>query len=55
LTGPLARGDIATLRKHIQALQRMPEARDAYFALARTAVQMLPVKHRAELKKLLKD
>ncbi len=55
LTGPLARGDLATLRKHLQALQRVPEAREAYFALARTALKMLPVKHRAELRKLLKD
>jgi predicted short-subunit dehydrogenase-like oxidoreductase (DUF2520 family) len=55
LTGPLARGDVATLRKHIQALRRLPEARQAYFALARAAVEMLPVKNAKELKRLLKS
>jgi predicted short-subunit dehydrogenase-like oxidoreductase (DUF2520 family) len=54
LTGPLARGDVATLRKHIRALGRVPEAREAYFALARTAVRMFPVKNPAELMRLLK-
>jgi predicted short-subunit dehydrogenase-like oxidoreductase (DUF2520 family) len=55
LTGPLVRGDVATLRKHIKALRRVPEACQAYFALARAAVEMLPVKHRKELKRLLKS
>jgi predicted short-subunit dehydrogenase-like oxidoreductase (DUF2520 family) len=54
LTGPLARGDVATLRRHIRALSRVPEAREAYLALARTAIRILPVKNRAELKRLLK-
>jgi len=54
LTGPLARGDIATLRKHIHALGRVPEAREVYFALAGAATNMLPVKQRSALKELLK-
>jgi predicted short-subunit dehydrogenase-like oxidoreductase (DUF2520 family) len=54
LTGPLARGDVDTIRKHLQALRRVPEAREAYLALARTAIQMLPIRNRAELKRLLR-
>jgi predicted short-subunit dehydrogenase-like oxidoreductase (DUF2520 family) len=55
LTGPLARGDLATLHKHLRALRRVPEAREAYFALARTAIQLFPVKNRKELRRLLKS
>ena len=41
-TGPLARGDFATVRKHTAALRRFPrEYRDAYAALSRLAVLVL--------------
>ncbi len=48
-SGPLARGDVKTVRKHLAELQRTPEARDVYLALARAAIQRLPVKNRKEL------
>jgi predicted short-subunit dehydrogenase-like oxidoreductase (DUF2520 family) len=52
-SGPLVRGDVATVRTHLTALGRVPEARDAYLALARAAVKFLPVKHRAGLRRQL--
>jgi predicted short-subunit dehydrogenase-like oxidoreductase (DUF2520 family) len=41
-TGPLSRGDFATVAKHVRALRRFPrEYRDAYEALSRLAVLVL--------------
>ncbi len=52
-SGPLARGDVKTVRKHLVELRRAPEAREVYFALAKAAIQRLPVKNREALKKEL--
>jgi predicted short-subunit dehydrogenase-like oxidoreductase (DUF2520 family) len=52
-SGPINRGDIATVRKHLTALAKVPDAKAVYRALAKNAVQQLPVKNRAALKKLL--
>jgi predicted short-subunit dehydrogenase-like oxidoreductase (DUF2520 family) len=44
-TGPLARGDFATVRKHAAALRRFPrQYRDAYAALSRLALFVLSKK-----------
>jgi predicted short-subunit dehydrogenase-like oxidoreductase (DUF2520 family) len=41
-TGPLARGDLATVKKHAAALRKFPrEYRDAYAALSRLALLVL--------------
>ncbi len=48
-SGPLARGDVATVRKHLDELKKVPEAREAYVALAKAAVKQLPVKNRKAL------
>ncbi len=41
-TGPVSRGDYATVRKHLKALERFPrETREAYLALSRLAVRLL--------------
>ena len=53
-SGPLARGDVQTVRRHLAQLMRLPEARDVYLALARAAIKMLPVKNRAKLEGELK-
>ena len=44
-SGPLARGDVATVRKHLHELQKVPEAREVYVALAKAAVKSLPMKN----------
>jgi predicted short-subunit dehydrogenase-like oxidoreductase (DUF2520 family) len=54
-SGPLVRGDAEIVRKHLQALKKVPEARAVYIALARSALRYLPVENRRQLKKLLKD
>ena len=54
-SGPLVRGDVATVRRHMRALARLPEAREVYQALARAALESLPVRNRNELAKVLQD
>jgi predicted short-subunit dehydrogenase-like oxidoreductase (DUF2520 family) len=54
-SGPIARGDVDTVRKHLQILRGIPEAREVYLALARIALRELPAKNRAELEKILKQ
>jgi predicted short-subunit dehydrogenase-like oxidoreductase (DUF2520 family) len=52
-SGPLVRGDVATIRKHLVALANLPEARAAYVALSKAALNNLPMKNRAELEREL--
>ena len=53
-SGPLIRGDAETVRKHMKVLTRVPEVREVYLALARSALRHLPVRNRKELEKVLK-
>jgi predicted short-subunit dehydrogenase-like oxidoreductase (DUF2520 family) len=52
-SGPLVRGDVATVRRHLQELTKVPEAREVYVALARAATRHLPVKNRTTLEREL--
>jgi predicted short-subunit dehydrogenase-like oxidoreductase (DUF2520 family) len=52
-SGPIVRGDVETVRKHLDVLRGAPPARDAYLALARAALRYLPAKNKSSLKKLL--
>jgi predicted short-subunit dehydrogenase-like oxidoreductase (DUF2520 family) len=52
-SGPIARGDVETVQKHLEIVSRIPEAREIYPALARAALRDLPVKKGAELRGLL--
>ena len=54
-SGPLARGDIATVRKHLQELENVPEAREVYIALAKSAVKNLPVRNREAVERELRN
>jgi predicted short-subunit dehydrogenase-like oxidoreductase (DUF2520 family) len=54
-SGPLVRGDAAVVRQHLPALKRIPEAREVYVALARSALRHLPVKNRRQLERILKQ
>lgn len=54
-SGPLVRGDVETVRRHMQVLRAVPEARAAYVALARSALKTLPVKKKKDIEKLLKS
>jgi predicted short-subunit dehydrogenase-like oxidoreductase (DUF2520 family) len=53
-SGPLVRGDVATVRRHLEVLKSAPEARSAYVALARSALKTLPVKRKREMERILK-
>lgn len=52
-SGPIARGDVATVEKHLATLRNIPDARDIYLSLARAALRDLPAKNRAALEQLL--
>ena len=52
-SGPIKRGDLETVRRHLQHLSRVPEAREVYRALVRSALRGLPAKNVREIFKLL--
>ena len=52
-SGPLVRGDVATVRRHLQVLAKLPRARNVYVALAQAALHTLPVRSQAELQRTL--
>jgi predicted short-subunit dehydrogenase-like oxidoreductase (DUF2520 family) len=52
-SGPLRRGDVGTVRKHLQVLQQNPKLSDFYRELVRIALRELPVKNRQEIEGLL--
>jgi len=53
-SGPIARGDAATVEKHLKVLLGIPSAREIYVALAGSSLRDLPAKNRAALKKILR-
>jgi predicted short-subunit dehydrogenase-like oxidoreductase (DUF2520 family) len=53
-SGPLARGDVATVGRHLKVLREVPEVREVYVALARASLRDLPAKNRAALENILK-
>jgi predicted short-subunit dehydrogenase-like oxidoreductase (DUF2520 family) len=53
-SGPIIRGDVETVRRHLDVLKKVPQAREVYLTLARAAVKELPAGRRAELKELLR-
>ncbi len=53
-SGPLIRGDVRTIEKHLRELKRAAGAREVYVALVRAAIRKLPVKNRRELEKIVK-
>ena len=54
-SGPLIRGDVSTVVKHLKLLKKNPATRDVYVSLARIALIYLPSANRAALRMLLKD
>ena len=54
-SGPIVRGDTEIVRKHLQVLKQIPEAREVYLALARAALRYLPALNRKELQKVLEQ
>ena len=54
-SGPIIRGDLDTVRRHLDVLRRSPVARQVYVALAGAALEYLPSKNKASLKRLLQS
>lgn len=53
-SGPIKRGDVETVRRHLRDLRRSPDARQVYRALVRSAIRELPVKNAKKLSNLLR-
>lgn len=54
-SGPIIRGDVDTVKRHLKALRTVPTARDVYAALATAAIEYLPAKNKNALKKVWKS
>jgi predicted short-subunit dehydrogenase-like oxidoreductase (DUF2520 family) len=52
-SGPIVRGDLETVRRHLSVLQQIPAAKEVYVALAKAALQHLPAKKKDALRKSL--
>jgi predicted short-subunit dehydrogenase-like oxidoreductase (DUF2520 family) len=52
-SGPFVRGDVETIRMHLQVLRRVPAAREVYVALGKAALKYLPAKKRRTLAETL--
>jgi predicted short-subunit dehydrogenase-like oxidoreductase (DUF2520 family) len=52
-SGPVVRGDVEVVRRHLRILRRMPEAREVYLALSRAALKFLPARNKGALRKVL--
>ncbi|HTS07406.1 MAG TPA: DUF2520 domain-containing protein [Candidatus Eisenbacteria bacterium] len=48
-SGPIARGDVETVKRHLHVLKRVPSARRAYVVLAQAALHYLPARNKREL------
>ena len=52
-SGPIKRGDVNTIRRHLRELKRVPTASEVYRALVKSALKDLPARNRRELTKLI--
>ena len=52
-SGPIIRGDVDTVNRHLKVLAGIPAAGEVYASLARASLEFLPVKHKNALKRLL--
>ena len=52
-SGPIRRGDLETVRRHLQELKRVPDALEVYRALVKSALRDLPSTRKKQLLKLL--
>jgi predicted short-subunit dehydrogenase-like oxidoreductase (DUF2520 family) len=52
-SGPIIRGDVQTVAKHLALLRAHPQTRKVYEALAIMAINRLPCKNKAEFRRLL--
>jgi predicted short-subunit dehydrogenase-like oxidoreductase (DUF2520 family) len=53
-SGPIVRGDVETVKRHVGMLRKLPWALDVYLALARSALKILPTKRTNKLQQALR-
>jgi predicted short-subunit dehydrogenase-like oxidoreductase (DUF2520 family) len=54
-SGPIVRGDVETVSRHLRILADHAPLREVYAALARTAVLYLPSKNRRKLEEIVQS
>lgn len=54
-SGPIVRGDVDTIKRHLRALGKLPHAREVYKALVLAAVDVLPGKKKTAVRSALKS
>ena len=54
-SGPIIRGDVDTVNRHLRVLRGVPAAREVYRALSRAALQYLPAKKKNRLRQVLES
>jgi predicted short-subunit dehydrogenase-like oxidoreductase (DUF2520 family) len=54
-SGPIRRGDVETIRRHLRELNQVPQAREVYRALVRSALRDLPSARKRELMRLVSE
>ena len=52
-SGPIVRGDVDTVMRHLRVLREAPVAREVYVALAGSALRYLPAKSKGSLRRIL--
>ncbi len=52
-SGPIIRGDVDTVKRHLRVLRGVPVAGEVYRALAGSALRYLPAKNKKSLKRIL--
>lgn len=53
-SGPVRRGDVETIRKHLEVLRQEPDLRDLYRSLVRVALKSLPSAKSEQIARLIK-
>lgn len=53
-SGPIIRGDVETVKRHLRALRGAPLERNVYVALAQAAMKYLPTRNRAALNEVFR-
>jgi predicted short-subunit dehydrogenase-like oxidoreductase (DUF2520 family) len=53
-SGPIVRGDVDVVKRHLHSLRKIPAALHVYLALARAALCYLPAKNREQLRKIVR-
>ena len=54
-SGPVVRGDVQTVREHLQVLAEAPAVQGAYLGLAQAALEYLPSRNTEGLRELLRE